>query len=172
MPKHRYTITLHRCKFTEEFFALSKKYEAAVHGRPDIKPDFTQSFTCDNPIYDPANERDASVPCYPEMIGIDTHRDFKDEGVFPGLGAYHMYHRIDGILVAVGIIDITSSVLNSAYFIYDPDYKFLNLGVVGALMEMQYMNMLREKHLLPNLRYYHLGELSMKCPKVNYKLNY
>ncbi len=83
-----------------------------------------------------------------------------------------MYHRIDGKLVAVGIIDITHTVLNSAYFMYDPDYKFLNLGVVGALMEMQYINMLREKQYSPNLRYYHLGELSMKCPKVNYKLNY
>lgn len=79
------------------------------------------------------------------MIGIDTLRDFKDEGVYPGLGAYHMYHRIDEQLVAVGIIDITPTVLNSAYFIYDPNFKFLNLGVVGALMEMQYMNMLREK---------------------------
>jgi arginyl-tRNA---protein transferase len=105
------------------------------------------------------------------MIGIDTAREFKDEGIYPGLGAYHMYHRIDGKLVAVGIIDITPTVLNSAYFMYDPDYKFLNLGVVGAVMEMQYMNMIREK-FNPNLQYYHLGELSMKCPKVNYKLNY
>ena len=80
------------------------------------------------------------------MTGIDTEREFKDEGVHPGLGAYHMYHRIDGKLVAVGIIDITRTVLNSAYFIYDPDLKFLNLGVVGALMEMQYMNMIQEKY--------------------------
>jgi arginine-tRNA-protein transferase len=47
-----------------------------------------------------------------------------------------MYHRIDGKLVACGIIDILKTCLNSAYFIYDPEYAFLNLGVVGAIMEI------------------------------------
>ncbi len=67
---------------------------------------------------------------------------FKDEGVYPGLGSYHMYHRIDGKLVAVGIIDICSQVFNSAYFLWDPDYKSLNLGVVGAIVEMEYIRMI------------------------------
>lgn len=57
-----------------------------------------------------------------------------------------MYHRLDGKLVAVGVIDILDEYLNSAYFIYDPDYKFLNLGVVGALRELEYMAMLRRTH--------------------------
>jgi arginine-tRNA-protein transferase len=82
-----------------------------------------------------------------------------------------MYHRIDGKLVAVGIIDITTNVMNSAYFIYDPDYSFLNLGVVGAIVEMEYMRMVREKFKL-SLKWYHLGELVVTCPKVNYKMNY
>lgn len=94
---------------------------------------------CDNPIYDPNNERDAKLPCEPEIVGIDKHRIFKDEGIYPGLGAYHMYHRIDGKLVAVGLIDICESVMNSAYFLYDPDYRFLNLGVIGAIIEIEYM---------------------------------
>ena len=50
-----------------------------------------------------------------------------------------MYHRLDGKLVAVGIIDICQEIFNSAYFLWDPDYKHLNLGVVGALIEIQYM---------------------------------
>jgi arginyl-tRNA--protein-N-Asp/Glu arginylyltransferase len=91
---------------------------------------------CDNPIYDPNNQEDANVPCYPDVVGIDKHRVHKDEGLYAGLGGYHMYHRLDGKLIAVGHLDFTRTVMNSAYFIYDPDYKFLNLGVVGALMEM------------------------------------
>ena len=82
-----------------------------------------------------------------------------------------MYHRLDGKLVAVGHLDLTRTVLNSAYFIYDPDYKFLNLGVVGALMEMQYLNKIRDE-FNPHLQYYHLGELTLRCSKINYKLNY
>ena len=35
-------------------------------------------------------------------------REWRDEGVYPSaLGCYHMYHRIDGKLVAVGAIDLT-----------------------------------------------------------------
>lgn len=126
---------------------------------------------CDNPLYDPANKHDARIPCLPEMIGLDSHKSSKDQGLYPGLGGYHMYHRLDGKLVAVGLLDICTSVMNSAYFIYDPDYKHLNLGIVGALVEMEYMRMVRQK-FYSRLTYYHLGELTIGCPKVNYKLNY
>jgi hypothetical protein len=45
------------------------------------------------------------------------------------------------------------------------------LGVVGALIEIEYMRLIQEKYN-PCLRYYHLGELNINCSKVNYKLNY
>ena len=76
------------------------------------------------------------IPAPPEASQLEPMLDFKDEGVFPGLGTFHMYHRIDGVLVAIGIFDITNSIMNSDYFIYRPDYSFLTLGVVGALIEM------------------------------------
>lgn len=47
-----------------------------------------------------------------------------------------MYHKIDGKLIAIGLIDISTTILNSAYFIYDPDFSFLNMGNVGALIEI------------------------------------
>ena len=122
-----------------------EKYEKAVHKREKVDRDFVQSFMCDNPLYDPSNETDASIPCQPEKVGVDSHREFKDEGLYSGLGGYHMYHRIDGKLVAVGIIDICTTVLNSAYFIYDPDYRHYNLGVVGAVIEIEYMRMVKER---------------------------
>ncbi len=53
-----------------------------------------------------------------------------------------MYHRIDGRLVAVGIFDLCRQVFNSAYFLWDPDYKSLGLGVVGAIVEMEYVRMI------------------------------
>ena len=54
-----------------------------------------------------------------------------------------MYHRIDGKLVAVGVFDMTTHFFNSAYFFYDPAYSFLNLGVVSAIRELEYMNLLK-----------------------------
>ena len=69
-----------------------------------------------------------------------------------------MYHRIDGKLVAVGVIDICEKYFNSAYFIIDPEYRKLNLGVVGAIKELEYMRLIKQKYN-PNMQYYHLGEL-------------
>ena len=56
-----------------------------------------------------------------------------------------MYHRIDGKLVAVGVIDICKEMMSSNYFIYDPDYLHLNIGIVGVIVEIEYMRMVRER---------------------------
>jgi len=101
-----------------------------------------------------------------------TYREFKDEGLYPAQkGTYHMYHRIDGKLVAVGVVDILKTFFNSAYFIYDPEYSFLNLGVVGAIRELEFMRMAKKK-FNPDLKYYQLGDMVPNCSKVNYKLHY
>lgn len=76
-----------------------------------------------------------------------------------------MCHRLDGRLIAVGCLDICKEYVNSAYFIYDPEYRFLNLGIIGALREIEYMRMTGK-------RWYVLGDLIVNCPKVNYKLQY
>jgi hypothetical protein len=44
---------------------------------------------------------------------VDEGRIFKDEGIYPGKGSFHFYHRIDGKLVAMGVNDITNSILNA-----------------------------------------------------------
>jgi len=40
-PKHIYTISLHKVKYTQELANLSKRYEAFVHGRKDVDKEFT-----------------------------------------------------------------------------------------------------------------------------------
>ena len=82
-----------------------------------------------------------------------------------------MYHRIDGKLAAVSVIDILPTLLVSDYCIYDPDLNFLSLGVITALRELEYIRLLKRDYL-PNLKYYQLGEMVVNCPKVNYKMNY
>jgi arginyl-tRNA---protein transferase len=64
-----------------------------------------------------------------------------------------MYHRIDGKLVGCGVLDILHTFVNSAYFLYDPEYSFLNLGVVGAIRELEFMRMAKKK-FNPHLKYY------------------
>lgn len=96
-----------------------------------------------------------ATPMWFKNTKIDQNmHTWKDEGVYPhAMGTYHMYHRIDGKLVAFGVIDITNRFLNSAYFVYDPVFKFLNLGVVGAIRELEYMRLIRQMHN-PELTFY------------------
>lgn len=97
-------------------------------------------------------------------------REFKDEDGSEK-GSYHLYHRIDGKLVAVSVIDILPTIFHSAYLFYDPDYSFLSLGVVSAIKEIEMMRHIRDK-FNHRMKYYHLSEMSPTCPKINYKLNY
>lgn len=154
-PKHKYTISIHRAMFTNELYELYLKYEKHVHKKDRDKGQLKR-FLCNSPLYDSEKEpikRDS--PSIWNSKGIDDkYHTFKDEGVYPeALGTYHFYHRIDGKLVAVGVIDITNTFLNSAYFIYDPEYMFLSLGVVGAIRELEYCRLIRKK-FNPNLHFY------------------
>jgi hypothetical protein len=57
--------------------------------------DQLKRFLCNSPVYDPNVDHEIrDRPCLIEHENIDdTFREFKDEGVYPGLGTYHMYHR-------------------------------------------------------------------------------
>lgn len=167
-------MTWHKALFTKEMFELYKGYEREIHGRDNKRNDFCLGHVCRSPVYDPDDERDDYLKHRPAPTNfeyVDEDKEFKDEGLYPGKGAFHCYHRIDGKLVAVGVIDITNKMVNSKYFLYDTDYSHLYLGVVGAIHEIEYTRMLQKK-FAPNLELYQLGDLVLNCSKVNYKLNY
>ena len=50
-----------------------------------------------------------------------------------------MLHRIDGELIAVGVLDYTHEALSSVYLFYDPKYEFLTPGTLSALLEIEYI---------------------------------
>lgn len=65
-----------------------------------------ERFLCKNPLFDSAEQ--AEKVRNPKEINPDKFRVSKDEGVWPEyMGGYHMIHRIDGEIFAVGVIDIT-----------------------------------------------------------------
>lgn len=98
--------------------------------------------------------------------------NLRDHGIYPrALGAYFLLHRLDGKLVGCSVLTIANKYLESGYFMYDTDYKFLNLGVMSVVREIEYMRMV-QKHFNPRLDSYMLGDIVVTCPKVNYKLNY
>jgi hypothetical protein len=81
------------------------------------------------------------------------------------LGTHHQLYRIDGKLVAVGVLDFLRSSLSSVYCFYDPELKHLALGKYSALREIQYCTEI-------NVPYYYMGFYIHSCPKMNYKGDY
>jgi len=79
-----------------------------------------------------------------------------------------LYHRIDGRLVCVNVIDMTENTFSSCFCYYDPAFSFLSLGHVSAIRELEYMKKIRNKYN-PKLKYYMMGHYVANCPKIVYK---
>ena len=87
----------------------------------DSSKDGLNGHLCSSPAYNHENPKDkwmAERPAPLDSQEIDIGKEFVDEGLYPGTGSFHMYHRIDGKLIGVGVIDVTKTILNSEYFIW------------------------------------------------------
>jgi arginyl-tRNA--protein-N-Asp/Glu arginylyltransferase len=164
------TVDTGLAEFTEEGFALYCKYQKSVHGDPDSKlsPEGYTNFLVASPFPQNAANR-------PLASGKDKKRGRTSEDVSLGsssgaakprmLGTYHQQYRIDGRLVAVGVVDFVPSGLSSVYCFYDPELKHLALGKYTALREIQYC-------LDHGLDFYYMGYYIHTCPKMRYKGDY
>ena len=146
--KHSYTTEIVSAEFLQESFLLYKKYQIAVHHDPPnkINRNGYEGFLCGNNLI---KEKPS-----------ENHR--------LGLGNFHVLHRIDGKLVAVGVLDFLPSGVSSVYFFYDPEYSGFSLGVVGALKEIE----LVKNHSSESFKYYYLGFYINSCQKMRYKGEY
>ena len=45
-------------------------------------------------------------------------------------GSYHQLYRLDGRLIAMGVIDILPSFVSSVYFMWEKEYEKFSLGKV------------------------------------------
>jgi arginine-tRNA-protein transferase len=109
-PTKEYLATI------KEEHALYAKYQMKIHHDTEKKCSFSQfkGFLCESPLSSTKYIADNNA----------SNIDY---------GSYHQQYRINGKLVAVGVIDILSNCVSSVYFFYDPDYQFLNLGTYSAL---------------------------------------
>ena len=160
--KHVYTLELtDKIQMNNERFEVYKKYQKNIHKDPDSKLNeqrYNQSWGYNN---------------LKDNIGIKLPEDLALKTKHPELypkkyGCYNLIHRIDGKIVAVGIIDILPTTLSSVYLYYDTDYKFLDLGVLTAILEIEYA---RSFHNLidNNFKYYTMGFYSENVQKLRYK---
>lgn len=151
--KKELEIHLKRSCFDPEEFALYRKYQIQVHN--DEPEEVTESsytrFLIDTPLIFVPPTGDDSVPSC-------------------GFGSFHQQYRIDGKLIAVGVIDILPKSVSSKYLFWDPDLAFLSLGKFSALQEIQWVK--QNQHQCPSLEYYYLGYYIHSCSKMRYKAAY
>jgi arginine-tRNA-protein transferase len=155
--------SLHLASSSPEKYELFRKYQADVHGQTleqisDISG--FERFLCDAPF--PANADDNKVHRPVDLDAADA---------IP-LGLYHMEWRLDGKLIALGVLDVLPRYVSSVYLVYDSAYAHMQIGKLSALREIALTKQLRRKDGMHTLQYYTMGLYIHSCVKMRYKAQY
>ena len=106
-PAHRFEVTLEPDKFTEEKYKLFEHYQRMIHKEPPHKISRRgfKSFLCSGL---PRTIYAAEVRARP-------------------VGSYHQCYRLDGQLVAIGVLDLLPNCVSSVYLMCVDVFFTLNL---------------------------------------------
>ncbi|KJZ71996.1 hypothetical protein HIM_08557 [Hirsutella minnesotensis 3608] len=146
-PAHKLVVTLEDDSFTEEKFQVYDNYQKVVHH--EAPEDRTrrgfERFLCSSPL----RRQTIMTP----------------EGREKRLGSYHQCYRIDGKLVAIGVLDLLPDCVSSVYLLYHESFHKYAPGKLGALFEI---SLAREG----GYRWWYPGFYIHNCPKMRYKIDY
>lgn len=146
-PAHIFEVTLESDEFTEEKFAVFENYQHVVHQESlsSISRDGFKRFLCDSPLR------------------TETLRS--PDGKDRQLGSYHQCYRLDGKLVAIGVLDLLPECVSAKYFLYHESIHKFQPGKLGALHEIA---LAAEQ----GYRYWYSGFYIHTCAKMRYKINF
>lgn len=146
-PAHELKVTLEPDTFTDEKFAVFDNYQRIVHGEPpsSISQRGFKKFLCNSPV----------------RRGMHTDSDGKSRQV----GSFHQCYRLDGKLVAVGVLDLLPEAVSAVYFMYHESIHKHQPGKLGALREIALA-------MEGGYRYWWAGYYIHSCPKMRYKIDY
>lgn len=146
-PAHELKVTLESDDFTQEKFAIYKNYQNVVHGESpaSISERGFRRFLCESPVR-PRTELDSS--------GREVR-----------LGSFHQCYRLDGKLVAIGVLDLLPHAVSAVYFMYHESIQKHQPGKLGALREIALA-------MEGGYRYWYPGYYIHSCPKMKYKVDY
>ena len=128
--KHSISFETTPAAYSDEVYNLYVKYQIAIHR--DAIDELTEEkfvqFLVDSPLQ-------LSAP----------------------YGTFHQKYYLDGLLIAVAVLDVLPNCISSVYFLYDPAYADLSLGTYSALREIAMTVRLSQKY--PSIQYYYLGKI-------------
>lgn len=146
-PAHKLTVELEDDSFTEEKYSVFENYQRNVHKEKpaDISRRGFKRFLCTSPIR--------------------RRTETLDSGQTQKLGSHHQCYRIDGELVAVGVIDLLPQSVSAVYFFYHESIHKFAPGKLGALREI---SLAKEG----GYKWWYPGFYIHGCPKMRYKIDY
>ncbi|KAF8681174.1 Arginyl-tRNA--protein transferase 1 [Rhizoctonia solani] len=157
-PVHRLEVTLEPSSFTEEKYQLYVKYQQSIHEDTGNTPTGFERFLVTSAIHEePIVYQNASTSTtYP----LPTH-----------YGSYHQMYRVDGELIAIGVIDILPGCVSSVYFMYAPEWNAWSLGKISAIREVTLAKEIHDGGL-ESMNSLYMGFYIYSCPKMRYKGEY
>ena len=167
--KKTLTIEMMRSEFIKEEFDLFCRYQKSVHKDEENDEDSYSRFLVETPIEYDAHAAPGGVP---DSSASPANKEHMPCAVpsFCGHGSFHQQYRINGRLVAVGVVDVMANCLSSKYFFWDPDFAFLELGKISSLAEIDFVA--QASATVRSLHYYYQGYYIHTCPKMAYKADY
>lgn len=147
MPVNRLSVETVRAGFNREAFDLYNSYHIKKHDKP-LKSEHSY---CEHVANTPTS--------YQRVNGVEC-------------GTFHQLYRLDGELVAIGIIDIIPKGMISIYMWYTlaKEISKYSFGVYSALKEIELVRELCK--INPEMKYYYLQGWNGNNKKLNYKANY
>lgn len=145
-PAHRFEVTLEPDDCTEEKFQLYKNYQVHVHhDKPgEVNQKGFERFLCKSPL---------------------TRKTVMKNGKQQHLGSYHQCYRLDGRLIAIGVLDLLPHAVSGVYFIYHQDFEKWSFGKLSAMREAALA-------LEGGYEFYYMGYYIHQCVKMRYKGDY
>ncbi|KAF5322217.1 hypothetical protein D9619_000501 [Psilocybe cf. subviscida] len=164
-PAHTFSVNLEPAAYSAEKLALYRKYQSDVHKDHDNSPKQFKGFLVESPLEPESIE-------YPLPAPSHLPKNY---------GSYHQLYRLDGQLIAMGVIDILPGCVSSVYFMYDTTWERFSLGkAISRPSSFLQLSALREVSLAremqeagaPQMGYLYMGFYIYSCPKMRYKGEY
>ncbi len=147
MPLGRLSVETRPSHFSREAFDLYNEYHVQKHDKPR-KSEYSY---CEHIVNSPIAQQTVG--------GVDY-------------GTFHQLYRLDGKLVAIGVMDIVPKGLVSIYMWYNvtKEISKYSFGVYSALKEIELVRELSLRN--PEMQYYYLQGWNGGNKKLSYKANY
>ena len=144
-PAHSFAVNLESDNFTTEKFDLFLRYQTKIHGEDESHWSHAsfKRFLC------------SGLARKTVRVNDKTQR----------LGSYHHCYRLNGELIAVGVLDLLPHAVSSVYLFYDPKFEQYEFGKMSAMREIALATE-------GQYRYYYMGFYIHTCIKMRYKATF